>query len=303
MRHFLTMLIAFHWMAVFAILAAVSTLNPEHGILAALRFLGAVPLPDARFSGGGPAVAGFLSFAFAVASLLFLWTLLTACGETACSAGKRKRWRAALSVPASAVFSLLLIGGALLPVSGLFLTSAVAVTALLASYLAILRNAGRRRFRRRTIPTFAPRFASWPRVPRTAPCSPGFPAGRTQPARHAHEVHFRVLGSAAAGVLGLVLPVAQRHEFRLHHADAPGARAGIPTVRRYPRRRPGIDPGNGRAGLHLRHGFDRGDLGIPPPARARGLGQGRLALSGSRSGHLVRCRRRWLRSRAKSEQP
>ena len=41
MRYILTMLIAFHWMAVFAMLAMVSTVDPQHGILPALRFLGA----------------------------------------------------------------------------------------------------------------------------------------------------------------------------------------------------------------------------------------------------------------------
>ena len=77
MRHILTMLIAFHWMTVFAMLAIVSTVDPEHGVLAALRFLGAVPLPEASDLGGGPVAAAFLAVVFAVASVLFLWTLLT----------------------------------------------------------------------------------------------------------------------------------------------------------------------------------------------------------------------------------
>ena len=72
MRHILTPLIAFHWMAVFALLAMVSTLDPEHGILAALSLLGAAPTPDAILSGGGPLAAAFFSFAFAVAGVLFL---------------------------------------------------------------------------------------------------------------------------------------------------------------------------------------------------------------------------------------
>ena len=136
MRHFLTMLIAFHWMAVFAILAAVSTLESEHGMLGALRFLGAVPLSDAHSSGGGPAVAGFLSFTFAVASLLFLWTLLTALWGDGMFGGQAEEVARRAFGSGIGLFSLLLIGGAVLPVSGLFLTSAVAVTALLASYLA-----------------------------------------------------------------------------------------------------------------------------------------------------------------------
>jgi hypothetical protein len=78
MRHSLTLLIAFHWMAVFALVAMVSTLDPEHGILAALSLLGVAPTPDAFLSGGGPLAAGCFSFAFAVAGVLFLWTLATA---------------------------------------------------------------------------------------------------------------------------------------------------------------------------------------------------------------------------------
>jgi hypothetical protein len=74
MRHILTLLGAFCWMAVFASLAMVSTLNPEQGILAALTFLGAAPTPDAFLTGGGPLVAGSFSFAFAVACVRFLWT-------------------------------------------------------------------------------------------------------------------------------------------------------------------------------------------------------------------------------------
>ena len=120
------MLIAFHWMAVFAILAAVSTLESEHGMLAALRFLDAIPLRDAQVSGGGLAVAGFLSFSFAVASLLFLWTLLTALWGDGMFGGQAEEVARRAFGCGIGLFSLLLIGGALLPVSGLFLTSAVA---------------------------------------------------------------------------------------------------------------------------------------------------------------------------------
>ena len=173
MRHFLTMLIAFHWMAVFAMLAAVSTLESEHGMLAALRFLGAVPLSDAYSSGGGPLAAGFLSFAFAVASLLFLWTLLTAlCWATACFGGQTEEVARRAFGCGVGVFSLLLIGGA----------RAAGVRAFpdqrrrrwrhcLLPISRSLPSAGRcRRFRRPTMPTCAPRSASWRRAPRTARC-------------------------------------------------------------------------------------------------------------------------------------
>jgi hypothetical protein len=81
-------------------------------------------------------VAGFLSIAFAFASLLFLWTLLTALWGDGVFAGQTEAVARRAFGCGIALFSLLLIGSAVLPVPGLFLTSAVAVTALLASYLA-----------------------------------------------------------------------------------------------------------------------------------------------------------------------
>ena len=64
MRYILTMLIAFHWMTVFAMLATVSTVEPQHGILPALRFLGAEPWRDAYTTGGGLLAAGLMALAF-----------------------------------------------------------------------------------------------------------------------------------------------------------------------------------------------------------------------------------------------
>lgn len=137
MRHILTLVIAFHWMAVFALLAIVSTLNPEHGILATLSFLGVAPTPDADLSGGGPMAAGFFSFAFTVAGVLFLWTLATAFFRNAMPSDTADHIGRLAFGAGICAFSLLLLGGALFPVSGLFPVSAIAVAALLASYLAI----------------------------------------------------------------------------------------------------------------------------------------------------------------------
>jgi hypothetical protein len=137
MRYILTMLIAFHWMTVFAMLATVSIIEPEHGIFPALRFLGAEPWRDAYASGGGSLAAALMALAFAVSSLLFLWTLLTvALGDGFFGSQAEEVARRAFGCGVG-VLSLLLIGGALLPVSGLFVTSAVALAALLASYLAV----------------------------------------------------------------------------------------------------------------------------------------------------------------------
>src|SRR5262245_44917886 len=133
MRHILTILIAFHWTMIFALLAVVSTLHPERGIFAALSFLGVAPTPDAYPSGGGPLVAGFFAFAFAVAGVLFLWALATVSfGEVFPYRDREGVIRLAFGAGIGA-FSLLLLGGMLYPVSGLFLTGAAAMAALLAS--------------------------------------------------------------------------------------------------------------------------------------------------------------------------
>ena len=197
MRHILTMLIAFHWMAVFAMLAIVSTVDPEHGMLAALRFLGAVPLPDASDLGGGPLAAAFLAVAFAVASVLFLWTLLTdRLGDGMFGSETEAVARRAFGCGIG-VLSLLLIGGACCRCPGLFVTSAVALAALLASYLAVyaerwavssLSAPDRCRSARR-----GSRHGGRCGAQRDADA--GFPAGPTQqPARRADEVPLRRSG-------------------------------------------------------------------------------------------------------------
>jgi hypothetical protein len=137
MRHILTPLIAFHWLAVFALLAMVSTLDPEHGILAALSLLGAAPTPDAFFSGGGPLAAGFFSFAFAVAGVLFLWTLATAFFSGSFPFGDTERVARLAFGTAVGIFSVLTLSGASERIPDLFLTGSIAIVTLLASYLAV----------------------------------------------------------------------------------------------------------------------------------------------------------------------
>lgn len=137
MRHILTPLIAFHWMAVFALMAMVSTLDPEHGILAALNLLGAAPTPDAFFSGGGRATAGFFSFAFAVAGVLFLWTLATAFFSGDAPFGDTEQVARLAFGAALGCFSLLTITAAAGEIGQLFVISCTAIGALLVSYLAV----------------------------------------------------------------------------------------------------------------------------------------------------------------------
>ena len=75
-----------------------------------------------------------------------------------------------------------------------------------------------------------------------------------RPARCAHEIPVRPVGRAAGAVLELVLSVAARHEFRLRHPDAAGARPRVPAVREHPRHRSGDHSADGRARLRFRSG-------------------------------------------------
>jgi hypothetical protein len=137
MRHILTPLIAFHWMAVFALLGAVSTLGPEHGILAALSLLGAAPTPDAILSGGGPLAAGFFSFAFAVAGVLFLWTLATAFFSGSSVLGDAEDVARLAFGTAVGSFSLLMLTAAAARSPALIVASCIAAAALLGSFTAM----------------------------------------------------------------------------------------------------------------------------------------------------------------------
>ena len=105
--------------------------------------------------------------------------------------------------------------------SGLFVTSAVALAALLASYLAV--------YAERWAVSFlsAPDDADLRAAVRVMAAGAAHSAMLTQAFRPAPsriqrgalmKYIFARLGRAAGGVLGLVLPVAQRHEFRLRHA-------------------------------------------------------------------------------------
>ena len=95
MRHILTILIAFHWMAVFALLASFRRWDPSTAFLlrcgCSARLHRRMPI----LAAAALLAAGFLSFAFAVASLLFLWTLATALVRRQhVPGGDADRWRA-----------------------------------------------------------------------------------------------------------------------------------------------------------------------------------------------------------------
>lgn len=73
MRQLLTLVIAFHWTAAFALLAGLAALDAEAGSRAVLSYLGgSANLPGHTVGSTG------LSLAFALVSTLFLWAFVTA---------------------------------------------------------------------------------------------------------------------------------------------------------------------------------------------------------------------------------
>jgi hypothetical protein len=134
MRLLLTTVLAVHWMAVFAMLAIVMTIEPGRGSLAALELLG-VGLND-PFAAGSTSFAAFLSLGFFLVAALFLWALITALFGSA-SADAEEVSRLAYAGGAIALTSLLL-AGAVQPVSGLFIAIGTLLGALTVSYLAVV---------------------------------------------------------------------------------------------------------------------------------------------------------------------
>src|SRR5690242_1749842 len=88
---------------------------------------------------------------------------------------------------------------------------------------------------------------------RTAPCFRAYQAvrkTRLEAVADAHAVH--TLGCSDGHLLGMVLPVGQRHEFRLCDAEPTGARFRLPALWPDAWRRPGHHPGHGGADLRFR---------------------------------------------------
>src|SRR5688572_21209749 len=76
MRRILTTVITMYWMASFAVLAMVCTLEPDHGMIEAFRLLGLTHIPSAAAEAGGVWLTGTFGIAFGLVSLVFLWALV-----------------------------------------------------------------------------------------------------------------------------------------------------------------------------------------------------------------------------------
>jgi len=136
MRHILTSFLALHWAAVFALLAFIC-IDGNRGVAAALGVLG-VAVQDTRFADlENAAVVAPLAVALLVVAVLFCWVFVESLVNAAANPDGADSVARTAFVSASAVLSLILVGGAAQGVNGLFLVVAVQLAALLASYVAM----------------------------------------------------------------------------------------------------------------------------------------------------------------------
>ncbi|MDX8517628.1 hypothetical protein [Mesorhizobium dulcispinae] len=137
MRHVLTSFLALHWAVVFALLAYIC-MDGDRGIASALGVLG-VSVQGSRFPGLEHAViVAPLSVALLIVALLFCWAFV----ETLLNIATRPDAGDAVVriafISASFLLSIILVGGAAQGINGLFMVVAIQMTALLASYVAVL---------------------------------------------------------------------------------------------------------------------------------------------------------------------
>lgn len=137
MRHVLTSFLTFHWAIVFALLAYIC-MDGNRGIATALGVLG-VSAQASRFAGlENIALVAPLSIALLIVAVLFCWAFVeTLLNMTARPDAGDSVVRIAF-LSASLLLSLILIGGVAQGVDGLFMVVAIQMTALLASYIAVL---------------------------------------------------------------------------------------------------------------------------------------------------------------------
>ncbi|TIQ35893.1 MAG: hypothetical protein E5X48_12565 [Mesorhizobium sp.] len=137
MRHVLTSFLALHWAVVFALLAYIC-MDGNRGIASALGVLG-VSVQSSRFPGLEHAlVVAPLAIALLIVALLFCWAFV----ETLLNIAARPDTGDAVVriafIGASFLLSIILVGGAAQGINGLFMVVAIQMTALLASYVAVL---------------------------------------------------------------------------------------------------------------------------------------------------------------------
>lgn len=131
MRRILTVFIIVYWAAFFCLIAAISTLDPQRGVLTAFDLIGASP--DAA-NLPGPALSALFSLVLAVVGVIFLWTLVAiVIGGT----GDETELTAIAFGSAAGALAVLLAMGLLMPIEDAARALAFQMAALTASYLAI----------------------------------------------------------------------------------------------------------------------------------------------------------------------
>ena len=137
MRPILTSFLALHWAAVFALLAFICV-DGNRGVAGALGVLG-VAVENTRLADlDNAAVVAPLAVALLVVAVLFCWVFVESLVNAAANPEGADSVARTAFISASAVMSLILIGGAAQGINGLFLVVAVQLAALLASYVAML---------------------------------------------------------------------------------------------------------------------------------------------------------------------
>ncbi|MBA1140404.1 hypothetical protein [Mesorhizobium neociceri] len=137
MRPILTSFLALHWAVVFALLAFIC-MDGNRGVAGALGVLGVVMENTRLVDLDNAAVVAPLAIALLVVAVLFCWVFVESLVNAAASPDGADSVARTAFISASAVLSLILIGGAAQGINGLFMVVAVQLAALLASYVAML---------------------------------------------------------------------------------------------------------------------------------------------------------------------
>lgn len=137
MRHVLSSVLALHWALVFALLAYIC-MDGSRGIATALGVLGLSVQANGLAGLENVAVLAPLSIALLTVAVLFCWAFVETLLNTAARPDAGESVARTAFVAASLLLSLILVGGVAQGINGLFMIVAIQMTALLASYVAVL---------------------------------------------------------------------------------------------------------------------------------------------------------------------
>lgn len=137
MRHLLTSFLTLHWAVVFALLAF-ACVDGGRGVAVVVSMLGATVPALSSGTLENMAVVAPLAVAFTIVSLLFCWAFV---GSLAGGEGSPQDADGIIRIAfiaAAGVLLLVMAGGVMLGIEGLYLVVAAHLTAIMTSYLAML---------------------------------------------------------------------------------------------------------------------------------------------------------------------